>query len=125
MFLVSLSCYNTASFQYHPHKAAAPHVDSGKSLVHADMLSSEMSLSCSDKGDLYTSASIIKFSAGRRVSQFGIKNDSRHILPERKTCFYMCKHWDALGRLEGLCISNVSTPPTIWTKTDVLQRELG
>lgn len=61
------------------------HVDSRKSLVRAGRLSSGMSLSWSDKGDLYTSASIIQFSAGRRVSQFGIKSDSRHILPKKKT----------------------------------------
>ena len=89
--------------------------------MRASKLSPGMSLSWSDNGDLYTSASIIKFSAGRRVSQFGFKSDSRHILPEKNTCFDMCTHWDALGGLEGLCISNVSTPPpTMWTKTDVL-----
>lgn len=110
--------YNMASFRYHPHKAVPLlcHI----SLGHVDRLSSGMSLSWSDKGDLYTSASTIKFSAGRRVSQFGIKSDSRHILPET-LCFDTCTNWDALGGLEGLCISNVSAPPpTMWTKTDVL-----
>ena len=73
---MSLSCgeknvYNTASFQDRPNKAAALlcHIDSGKSLVHAVRLSPGMILSWSDKGDLYTSVSILKFSAGRRVSQ--------------------------------------------------------
>lgn len=34
------SVYHTASFQYHPHKAASLlcHADNGKSLVHADRL---------------------------------------------------------------------------------------
>lgn len=47
-----------------------------------------MSLSWSDNGDLYTSASIIKFSAGRRMSQSDIRSNSRHILPE-KTLWYV------------------------------------
>lgn len=70
---------NTTSFQYHTHKAdpLLYHVDSRNSLVRAVRLSSGVSLSWSDKGELYTSA-------GRRVSQFGIKSDSRHILLKKK-----------------------------------------
>lgn len=62
--------------------------------VCADKLSSGISLSRSDIGDLYTSASLIKFSAGRRVTQFGFKSDSRHILPEKqnKTHALICAH---------------------------------
>lgn len=55
----------------------------GEILVRAGRLNSGMSLSRSDNRDLYASASIIKSSAGRRVSQFGIKSDSRHILQEQ------------------------------------------
>lgn len=51
--------------------------------MRAGRLNSGMSLSRSDNGDLYASASIIKSSAGGRVSQFGVKSDSRHILPEQ------------------------------------------
>lgn len=64
---------------------------------------------------------MMKFSAGKRMSQFGIKSDSRHILPGKKALFDMRTRWDTLGGLEDLCISNVSVPPpTMWTKTDVL-----
>lgn len=91
MFLVSLlfggKMFRLASFQCHPHKAATLlcHVDGGKSLVHAGRLSSGTSLSWNDKGDLYTSASMMKFSAGQRMSQFSIKSDGRHILLEEKS----------------------------------------
>lgn len=45
---------------------------------------------------------------------------------EKTSNFEMCAHWDALEGLEDLCISSVSAPPpTMWTKTDVLSRELG
>lgn len=55
---------HSTSFQYHPHKAVMPH---GHTLKQA---SAETKLrSCS--------TSIIKFSAGRRVSHLDIKRDSR------------------------------------------------
>lgn len=45
---------------------------------------------------------------------------------KKKHSFEMYAHWDALEGLEDLCISSVSAPPpTTWTKTDVLSRELS
>lgn len=107
MFLVSLSCvkknvYDTASFRHHPHKAAPLlcHVDSGESLVRAGRLSSEISLSRSDNRNLYTSVSIIKFSAGRRVSQFATTSERRNILPEKKENMLWYVH--TLGCTRGI-----------------------
>lgn len=48
------------------------------------------------------------------LSQFGAESKSSYT----PACFDLCAHWEALGGLEGLCISHV-TPP-MWTETDVL-----